>query len=398
MNNKNVQPSFGSWKIICFFYLALSFSVPVFSQYTIRLELISLPATHETDSIFLAGNFNNWQPGKAGFSFFRNKNISFIELTNITLGAYEFKFTRGSWQTVECAADGKDLANHSLQISSDTTIQYSIAAWNDDFAAVVKQHTASSRVHIIDTAFKIPQLNRSGRIWLYLPPGYAKSKKKYPVMYMQDGQNIFDEYTSGFGEWGVDECLDSMIKKGKPACIVVGIDNGPRRLTEYNPYNSEQFGKGEGDLYLEFIVKTLKPWIDKRYRTLRSKDNTIIAGSSMGGLISYYALLKYPNIFGNAGVFSPAFWIAPEIKTLTDSLAGKMDGQIFFYMGGNEGEKYLADLEDITNSLGRSGASLIYSVIDPDGSHNEKAWRKWFVEFYSWIMNEGYNNVIKVDN
>ena len=122
-------------------------------------------------------------------------------------------------------------------------------------------------------------------------------------MYMHDGQNIFDDFTSAYGEWGVDECVDSLVKSGKPGCIIVGIDNGPKRMNEYNPYDHKEFGKGEGDLYLDFIVHTLKPFIDKQHRTLTKRENTIIAGSSMGGLISYYAMLQHPGHFWKRGHF-----------------------------------------------------------------------------------------------
>lgn len=382
----------------CWFYLLIAFHLPVFSQHSIRIELTGVPATHPSDTIFIAGNFNGWDPGKDMLIISRDEKISFIELKNqAAAGVYEFKFTRGNWQKVECSADGKDQPNHLIQLNSDTTVRFSIAGWKDDFAPVSKSHTASANVQIIDTAFGIPQLNRARRIWLYLPPDYVTGKKRYPVLYMHDGQNLFDEFTAGFGEWGIDECVDSMIRKGKPACIVVGIDNGPQRLNEYNPYDSK-FGKGEGEQYIDFIANTLKPFIDKNYRTLSLKETTIIAGSSMGGLISWYAMLKYPGIFGNAGVFSPSFWIAPEIKALTDLKGSKLDGQIFFYMGGLEGERYIADMEEITTKLGANSSALIYLAIDPEGNHNELAWRKWFVEFYSWIMESGFNNVINIEN
>src|SRR5437868_6326815 len=95
---------------------------------------------------------------------------------------------------------------------SDTTITYP-----------VKAHTASMRVKLLDSSFYMPQLNRSAQIWIYLPPGYESGRQRYPVMYMHDGQNIFDEYTAQAAEWGVDECIDSVISKGKPACIVIAI-------------------------------------------------------------------------------------------------------------------------------------------------------------------------------
>ena len=296
-------------------------------------------------------------------------------------------------------AGGADVANHAVKLIGDTTISYSIAGWADDFAALSKVHTASPNVQVLDTAFEIPQLYRHRRIWIYLPPSYRKSKKRYPVMYMQDGQNIFDEYTSAYGEWGVDECLDSLIAKGRSSCIVVGIENGSEtRMNEYNPYEftwkdsvTSRTFLPEGDEYLAFISNTLKPFVDKHYRTLPSRENTIIAGSFMGGLISYYALLKYPKVFGNAGIFSPAFWTASGIDNLTDSVGGKLDAKVFFYMGDAEGKEDVEKMNGIIEKIGKNSSALITSVIDPEGKHNEQAWRKWFAEFYKWIMADGFN-------
>jgi metallo-beta-lactamase class B len=251
----------------------------------------------------------------------------------------------------------------------------------------------------MDTAFFMPQLDRRRRVWVYLPKGYgaSKNKKRYPVLYMHDGQNVFDNYTSSYGEWGVDECLDTLIKNGKPPCIVVGIDCGSKRMNEYNPYYFEKFGEGEGDKYVDFLVKTLKPYIDKHYRTLKTKENTMIAGSSMGGLISYYAMLTHPDVFGKAGVFSPAFWTAPAINQLTDSIGANADGKIFFYIGELEGGSYVDDMKEVADNIGTRSDAIIYTVIDPASRHNEQAWRKWFAEFYTWMMGDGFNNQVKFE-
>jgi predicted alpha/beta superfamily hydrolase len=368
-----------------------------FSQFKARLHIIGVPTAHLQDSFFVAGNFTGWDPAKYGTLFSKKDGGCFIELNNLPAGAYQFKFTRGNWHSVEVKADGKDIENRLLLLSSDTIIDVLIDGWQDDFATVIKPHTASENVHIIDTAFEIPQLATTRRIWLYLPPGYENNKKHYPVIYMQDGQNIFDEYTAGYGEWGVDECVDSMIKTGKPACIIVGIDNGPKRLYEYNPYDYKDVGNGEGEAYVDFIVKNLKPFIDKHYRTLPTNENTIIAGSSMGGLISYYAMLKYPGVFGKGGIFSPSFWAADEIKNLTDSEGKNLKGTLFFYMGLQEGEQYVTDMEVIIEKLSKNSSALMYTVTDPKSGHNEKAWRKWFPEFYNWVIANGFNNEIKLE-
>ena len=365
------------------------------AQYRIHMIIRSLPSTHVEDTIFIAGSFNNWNPGHENYALTKKNDTILIDITGLGKNIYPFKFTRGSWQRTETGSDGKDIENRIIQLESDTTIEYAIAGWKDDFAETIKQHTVSSNVRIVDTAFFIPQLYRTRRIWIYLPPDYHGGKKKYPVLYMHDGQNLFDDYTSGFGEWGVDECLDSLINKGKPACIVVGIDNGPKRVNEYNPYDYEEFGKGEGEEYVQFMVETLKPFIDKHYRTLTSKENTFIAGSSLGGLISYYAMLRYPETFGKGGMFSPSFWIAPKINELTDSLGNKLKGQFFFEAGELEGGSMIPNIKIITDKLGENSSAFIYSVIDPEGRHKEFTWRKWFEEFYLWISGNGVSYQIR---
>lgn len=119
-----------------------------------------------------------------------------------------------------------------------------------------KNHTASKNVHLLDSAFPVTILNRTRRIWLYLPEGYAASTKRYPVLYMHDGQNLFDEATSFSGEWEVDKTLDAL----PDACIVVGIDNGGiKRMNEYNPHNTPQFGKGKGDNIWSSSLKPSNP-------------------------------------------------------------------------------------------------------------------------------------------
>ena len=369
-----------------------------FAQYTVNFRLLNVPSTHKNDSLFIAGSFSNWNPQSLKYNFSQTGDTAILIVPNFPAGNYPYKITRGNWQKVECGAGGKMIENRQLNLTSDTTIDIMVAAWQDDFPVNLKEHTASKNVQLLDAAFEVPQLGTTRAIWIYVPQGYdVNSKKRYPVLYMNDGQNIFDEHTAAYGEWGVDECLDSLIKKGMPACIVVGIANGPNRMNEYNPYSFKDYGKGTGDAYVDFLAKTLKPFIDSHYKTITSKENTLIAGSSMGGLISYYALLKYPEVFGKAGVFSPAFWTADGIEKLTDSVERKINSKLFFYMGKLEGEKYIHDMNEIVQKLGKHSDAIIYSVIDPTGKHNEQAWRKWFPAFYTWIMADGFNYVINLE-
>jgi metallo-beta-lactamase class B len=377
---ENMLMIFKNFLFIPFFILFTSLTAQVNVKFVVKQR----PASHSSDTVFIAGNFNAWNPYDKRFIILPGNETSL----QLGAGSHEFKLTRGGWNKVETTTDGKDIANRILNITKDTVVEISIGGWRDDHKMPVaeKNHTASKQVSLMDSAFKIPQLNRSRRIWIYLPPGYNSSKKKYPVLYMQDGQNLFDEYTSGFGEWGIDECLDSLSRQGVKESIVVGIDNGPQRMSEYNPYEFKPYGAGEGDKYVEFIVTTLKPYIDKNFRTLPNKKNTFVAGSSMGGLISMYAALKYPGIFGGAGIFSPAFWTAPGLDNDVARIAHSMKARLFFYAGGREGDRMIPDMKRVEASIRSASKSKIYERIDPEARHNEPAWRKYFPEFYRWIL------------
>ena len=305
-----------------FFFITALLTLSVTAQEKIRIEIKSLPSNSpDNSSIFVAGNFNGWNPQNKNYQFQKNEKGYFLELS-LNEGSYEYKITRGGWDKVECTKEGKDVGNRTLKADAEATIEVSVEGWKDLFSSSSqpRKSTANKNVRVIDTAFFIPQLNRKRRVWIYLPLSYNSSTKKYPVLYMHDGQNVFDDATSFSGEWGVDEALDTLGLKYKE-CIVVGIDNGgDKRLNEYCPYDfnlggiaaNNRSNVGEGGKYVDFLAKTLKPYIDKKYRTLKDSKNTFMAGSSMGGLISMYALLKYPKVFGGAGVFSPAFWVGPK--------------------------------------------------------------------------------------
>lgn len=375
--------------------LMMILSGDIYAQVHVRIVVNNFPKNATRQSLFIAGNFNGWDPAATRL-WFDTLNDRWQLDTLLNAGLYEYKFTLGSWDQVQISNNGSDVPNNQVDLRADTTLFYEVAAWKDQSVKpVTAKHTASKHVSILDSAFYMPQLNRSRRIWIYLPEGYEKSTTRYPVLYMHDGQNIFDAQTSGFGEWGVDECMDSLIAKGRPAAIVVGIDNGEKRMTEYNPYNNTQFGTGEGESYVAFIANTLKPFVDRHYRTLPAKEHTGIAGSSMGGLISYYAVLKYPDTFGQAGIFSPAFWVAPGLNNLTDSVNANLTGKFFFYAGAKESTTMVSDMNRIMDNLGTRSKVVIYSIIDPEGQHNETAWRKWFDQFYRWIVSDGNNMLFK---
>jgi predicted alpha/beta superfamily hydrolase len=356
------------------------------AQHKVHFVFKRLPSYHKlSDTIYLAGSFNRWNPRDKSFAAVVQLNKSGITI-DLPKGMFEYKFTLGSWDGTESGNGGLPVENRMISIEKDTTVLVEIDHWADHFPKKHKETTATKNVHILDSAFYMPQLNRNRRIWIYLPHSYTTTKKKYPVLYMHDGQNLFDHATAGFGEWGVDEALDTLEARFGEM-IVVAVDHaGEKRINEYAPFDTDQFGKGEGDAYVDFLVQTLMPYINNHYRTKKSSRFTAIAGSSMGGLISYYALLKYPDRFGAAGVFSPAFWINPQVKEYTLQKAHKAKGSLYFYAGQQESESMVTDLLTHADLLKQKSKLDINTHIRADGKHSEETWREEFPRFYAWLM------------
>lgn len=238
-----------------------------------------------------------------------------------------------------------------------------------------EQHTVTGDVLIREGVYS-PQLNNNRDVLVYLPPSYGA--RRYPVIYMHDGQNLFDAVTSFAGEWGVDETLEALSEEGIEA-IVVGIPNyGKQRIREYNPFDNRRFGRGRGELYLRFIVETLKPDIDRTFDTLPDRAHTGILGSSMGGLISLYGFLRYPAVFGFVGAMSPAFWIAAQEMTTLIEHSPRLPGKIYLDMGRHEMQRktgYLPVVPGIAGQLKEKGFNVLY-VEDQEGRHLEADWRR----------------------
>lgn len=253
----------------------------------------------------------------------------------------------------------------------------------------VQRSTAQPNVHVLSTSFVIPGLHRERTVRIYLPPGYAHSQRRYPVLYMHDGQNLFDAATAYAGEWGVDEALNALANSRGLRVIVVGIDNGgAERIRELNPFDNPQYGKGEGEQYLAFLVAVLKPWIDQHYRTRPDRQHTAIMGSSMGGLISSCAINRYPQVFGSAGIFSPAYWLAPQVFADTLAQPPPRTERIYFYAGGSEDETMVPDVKRMVALLRDSGlpAHNLEVRVNPVGRHNEAAWRAEFPRAVEWLF------------
>lgn len=245
------------------------------------------------------------------------------------------------------------------------------------------QSTASKQVSTFTV--DAPQLNTQKKIWVYLPKDYQNSKQAFPVIYMHDAQNLFDDATSYVGEWHIDEYLDSISKNES---IIIGIEHGnEKRIDELTPYVNEKYGGGKGDLYLDFIINTLKPKIDSTYNTLTDAGHTTIFGSSLGGLLSLYAVLKYPETFGKAGIFSSSFWINPEIYDFAQATKISENTKFFFLAGTEESETMVREQEKMVTLLLGKGVDKkqIVNKIIEGGKHNETMWGIYFPEAYQWL-------------
>lgn len=256
-------------------------------------------------------------------------------------------------------------------------------------------HTVTGNVRVCKNVYS-PQLGNKRDILVYLPPSYEKSDRHYPVLYMHDGQNIFDDATSYVGEWQVDESMEKLAQEGLEV-IVVGVPNaGVERLNEYSPFKDPQHGGGKGDAYLEFLTQTLKPMIDAEFRTLPDRDNTGVMGSSMGGFISMCAYYRCPQVFGKAGVVSPSFWFGSSVIYEFVAKAPKLRGKLYMDVGFEEitlshvsSRRYLQGVRRMHKILlekgWKEGQNYLY-VEDPIGVHNEAHWARRFPDMMRFLF------------
>ncbi len=262
----------------------------------------------------------------------------------------------------------------------------------------VEQHTVVGDLRIAHDVYS-PQLDNRRAVLVWLPPSYALSERSFPVIYMHDGQNLFDRSTSYAGEWQVDETITALAQESEHyEAIVVGLPNmKEKRGVEYSPYGYDLFGArmvGQGDAYVRFIIETVKPLIDHDFRTRPEATATGIAGSSMGGLISLYGFLMYPEVFGYCGAFSTAYWFGENalLQTTRERATGR--GRIYLDVGTKEGETllhwskippeqtdaaYCDGVRDLRDALlaGRYvvGQTLLY-VEEEGAPHREHAWAR----------------------
>ncbi len=341
--------------------------------------------TIDSSDVYIVGNLpqiGNWNPMRVKLNnhgIQHEITITFNKGENV-----EFKFTRGSWQTEALDKDGNVPPNNFLTVNKDTIISLTINNWaiptnNNTFEG---QITGKLRYH--------PQFEGKGiiprNIVVWLPPDYdTDSLKKYPVLYMHDGQNLFDPSTSSFGtDWQMDETADSLIRQGKIyPLIIVGIYSTENRTAEYARNDTCK-------LYMDFIVNELKPFIDANYRTLPDRENCFTGGSSAGGLISFKLHWEYNEVFSKALCFSPAFkieWI--DYVKIVDNTKNKKPINVYIANGGKGIDIRLQPgVDEMIKAFDRKQYKLnkdYFVNIYPNDNHNEADWAKQ-LPFYFMLM------------
>lgn len=370
------------------------------STVTLRFVVTVPQDTPDGETVYLCGDdlrMGNWDG--AGLELQpQGGNVHEGELDFVRGAQVQFKVTRGSWQAVEKNEFGEEIENRFVIADDDKDVPIVVAAWaNGQVKHIEPTLTGDIRRH---DNFHSTILNNDRTLLVYLPPGYAPgyeddADRRYPVLYMHDGQNIFDASTSFAGvEWGVDEAAERLIEAGAiEPIIIVGIYNNADRMTEYTPRPDGE----QGDAYARFVVEEVKPFIDQTYRTDPSREKTGIAGSSLGGLISLYMVRAHADTFGRCGGVSPSLWWSDRwlIRRWRAAVPQWPAGVcIWIDMGtlegraGPDGEAvpsgvspavspFVADARELAQLLEQGGLKrgVGYEYLEVEGGrHNEQAW------------------------
>jgi predicted alpha/beta superfamily hydrolase len=234
-------------------------------------------------------------------------------------------------------------------------------------------------------------------IIVYVPPGYDQSHDRYPVLYLQDGQNLFDPETAfGGQDWHADRTADDLICRGMiEPIILAGIYNtGIRRVSEYTPTRCAQRRKGgKADRYAEMLAREIKPFIDHEYRTQKGAAHCVVGGSSLGALAALVAGLKYPRVFGKLAIVSPSvWWDGRAILRMVETYRAGVRPRIWLDAGTNEsdcGDQIVRDLRALRDALAakgwREGLDMRYLEVQGAG-HNEAAWAARFGQVLSYLF------------
>jgi predicted alpha/beta superfamily hydrolase len=361
---------------------------------SLTIIITSVPKLKKAYPIYVACTLNNWNEKDKKYQLKQDKKDGYYKLTIEDCPSFlEFKFTRGTWDTEETDTNNITIANRTWE-EKDGQLFYisSIQNWKD--LPKEKNILDNIDVKLWQQDFFMPQLNRYRNIWVYLPPNYD-GKKKFPVIYLHDAQNVFEAtQASGYGKWQAGAALNKLYDTTGWGCIAVAIEHGNEyRLSEYSPWASAVDGGGEGKLYMKFITETLKPLVDNNFKTLPNAQNTAIMGSSMGGLISMYAALAHGDVFGKVGVFSPSFWWSDDLYELAANQQFNNVQKLVLLAGGKESNAMMPDVLAMYNTLVDNDYFEYKIMLDfyEWGQHTESFWALEFDKALRFLFEEEIN-------
>ncbi len=358
--------------------------------------------------ITLGGDFNSWDPTTKGYELTAKGNGIFeYSFSSFEKGKIlNFKVTRGSWYTVEIAANGANRENRNYTVTDQLQrINIEVADWAD-LSSKKAPSTIVGTVILEDIA--LPTFAGERHVRIYLPPHYKSSTARFPVIYMTDAQNVFDSKTANAGEWQMDELMEKLAVSGSPlTSIVVAVDHaGDKRTMEYLPFVhgnlSEQKHKtgtlvqGKGREFADWLVNELKPYIDQTYRTKPEREQTSVMGSSMGGLISCYTALRHQQAISKAACLSSAFTkdlVSSHLVDYIKATPKRFPMKFYMDIGDNEfgvfNKDILKETQEVYDALLSAGfdrKELRYQVIK-DGTHDETSWRNRTENILLWLNN-----------
>lgn len=371
---------------------------------TLEVRLFRVPDNTPDEPIYLACDRNGWTPNDPALRMTREGSTYVTRVSGLTDRArIACKFTRGSWSTVERTDRGDELANRAIDFDpAHPIVALYVERWADQPAP---SHTRSGTVRSLG-AVMIPQLGRARSTWVYLPPGYDGGVERYPVLYLYDGQNVFDARTAAFGrEWTVDEALEALFYERRlGGVIAVAVANGAaERPCEYNVFAADPHpgcvsGAASGDSVNAFYADTLKPRIDREFRSDPDRARTAIMGSSMGGSMATRLGWQRSALFSRVAALSPSYQNRAGATAAMPEFVRTTRPQLPFRFHQDMGSveqireidagTLVANMNAVRDAARAAGLSddAQQALVIEGAAHNEDAWAARVRPVLSWLF------------
>jgi predicted alpha/beta superfamily hydrolase len=354
-----------------------------------QLNIILTTDEDDIRPVYISGNFNHWRTQDKHYMMEKiGQGLYHFKFPHdfIFHADLQYKFTKGDWSEVEIDKYGNRTENRICNQISGIRKEH-VYKWRKNWLPFKPNFLP--KVHLISEEFEIPQLNKTRRVWALLPYDYDSSTERYPVLYLQDAQNLFNEKAQ-YGNWEIDKKLAVMSEYNIGKIIVIAVEHAEQdRIKEYN-VGKTVLGVGQGKKYIRFITDTLKPFVDKEFRTKSEREFTGIGGSSMGGLVSIFSGLMYPEVYGKLMIFSPSLWVIPKMNFSSIDFSEPGDTQIYLYAGGDESATMIDHVKKFKKNMIKTefvtDKMKINLSINSEGKHNETYWSDEFPKAIEWLF------------